>query len=181
MNLPPPLILDACVLLNLLATDQINEILLAQAREILVCDLVSSESYYLKSLDGSDEKILVNLEPLFTCSLIGTCEFENDSETDLFVNLAAQLDDGEAKSIAIALSRRFAIATDDKKARRVIADASSGIELNSSLGLVRAWAEANAIGVSEVKNALERIQRMANYFPHSADQNYDWWKQMISS
>ncbi len=174
------MILDACVLLNLLATDRVKSILECQEREILICDLVRSETYFLKAQDGSDDKILINLDTLIGDSTIGTCDLENDTETDLFVNLAAQLDDGEAKSMAICLSRQFAIATDDKKARRLITEAGGASMLHSSLELVRTWSELNRISSLEVRQVLLRIKTMANYFPNRSDANYDWWNSKIS-
>jgi predicted nucleic acid-binding protein len=176
------LVLDACVLLNLLATGVIHEILTLAASRVLVCDLVRDESFYLKSDDGSDEQVLIDLQPHFDQGTIHPCLLENDLENQNFVDLAAQLDDGEAMSIAIALSRNIFLATDDKKARRIFQENTTNINtLLSTSDLVREWAEANELLVLEVKAILIRIETIARYFPPNSDRNYAWWNDVMTS
>ena len=175
------LVLDACVLLNLLATRVMHEILPLAARRVLVCDLVRDESFYLQSDDGSDEQVLIDLQPLFDRGTIHLCSLENDLENQAFVDLAAQLDDGEAMSIAIALSRNMLIATDDKKARRIFQENTTNRNaLLSTSDLVREWAEANELPIIEVKAVLTRIETIARYFPPNSDQNYVWWNEIMN-
>ena len=57
------LILDACVLLNLLATGVTKEILSLAAKNVFISDLVKDESFYLQN-DKDKNKLLVNYETL---------------------------------------------------------------------------------------------------------------------
>lgn len=176
------LVLDACVLLNLLATGVVREILPSAASRVFICDLVADESFYLRSDDGPDELVLIDLQPHFHLGTIHPCALENDLENQTFVNFAAQLDDGEAMSMAIALSRDMFLATDDKKARRIFLETGIDIDmLLSTSDLVREWAEANKLQDTEIKAVLVRIETIARYFPPSSDRNYVWWNQVMKS
>lgn len=174
------LALDACVLLNLLATGVVDQILAPAAQRIFVCDLVRDESFYLKNDDGSDEPVLIDLQTYFDQKIIHLCSLENALERQAFVDFAAQLDDGEAMTIAIALSRSMFLATDDKKARRIFRENTShGGTLLSTSDLVREWAETNKRSFIEIKSILIRIETIARYFPPQSDNNYGWWNSFL--
>ena len=180
MTNSPPLVIDACVLLNLLATDRFEDILVYLEREILVCSIVSDEVYYLKSYDKPGERGLIKIQPYIDIGILLNCHIE-DSEVELLVNLSSQLDEGEAMSLAIAISREFDIATDDKKALRVFREAGGDeIKIHSTLSLIRDWAESRNISEVDLQHILKRIKEMANYIPRKTDSNYLWWDKMIS-
>lgn len=175
------LILDACVLLNLLATDVTKEILSLAAKNVFISDLVRDESLYLQSDDGSGEAIPIDLRPYIEQNVIQTCSLESSSENMIFVDLAAQLDDGEAESLAIGLSRNWFLATDDKKARRIFVENTTDDNmLLSTSDLICEWAEANRLSSNEMKTILSRIEEIARYIPPKADRNYVWWNNIMT-
>src|SRR5207249_1590123 len=63
----------------------------------------------------------IDLNPYFQAGLINRCNFINEKEEELFVTLAARLDDGEAACLAIAKERGWLLATDDRKAQSLAA------------------------------------------------------------
>ena len=91
--------------------------------------------------------------------------------------LAADLDDGEAMTGAIAANRGFAVAIDDRKARRVLGRKDSGLRLVSTLELVHRW----SMGVSEeeTNRALQAMRYGARYVPGNRDPLYDWWRNAV--
>lgn len=111
-------ILDACVLINLLAGGEIEGVLGAAARESLICSAMEKESIYLRTDDPHAPLELIRLDPLIDSELLTVCHVEGDEEAQLYIDYASKLDDGEAMSLAIALSRGYDLATDERKARR---------------------------------------------------------------
>ena len=91
--------------------------------------------------------------------------------------VAAVLDDGEAVTGAIALTRGHMVAIDDRKARRVLGEKAPGMRLVSTLELMRQWGES--VPVQEVSDALRAMQHRARYIPGQRDPLYAWWRDMM--
>ena len=173
---PQMQILDACVLINLLASGEIEGILRTAAQSSLICSVVEDESIYLRTDDPKLPLELIDLRSLIDSGLLMVCHVEGDDEAELYVDYASALDDGEAMSLAIALSREFLLATDERKARRLFLEAvSDPARLTSTSELVRRWAEDMAVSSDRVKAALLNIEKRARYQPPTKDVNYQWW------
>lgn len=174
------LIIDACVLINLLASGVIEQILRIAAQDLNICVLVRNESIFLRNEADLTELIPIDIQPYIDNGLINICDLETDEEQELFVNLAAKLDDGEAMSIAIALSRNWDVATDDKKARRIfLENVQTNQELTSTSSLIRQWVETENISENEVKSILLKIEKSARFYPADSDANYQWWTDIL--
>lgn len=175
------LILDACVLLNLLATGAIEEILSVVAQNSRICALVKDESLYLRKEEDISENESIDLTALIENGIIQICDLETDDERQLFVNLAAQLDDGEAMSLAIALSREWHLATDDKKARKIFAQHAQNDQLLiSTSDLIKEWAGNEKATDEATKSMLLKVERKARFRPSNSDQNFDWWNKILN-
>src|ERR1700742_2856094 len=117
------LLIDTCVLINLLASGEIENILRVAARRSFICSAVEKECIYLRGEDPASEPELIDLLPLVESEIFYLCHVESPDEEKLYVNYAVQLDDGEAMALAIALNRNWGLATDEKKARRLYKEA----------------------------------------------------------
>lgn len=176
------LILDACVLLNLLATGVIEKILKVVAQSLMVCVLVTEESLYLTNEVDVSEAVPIDLQELIENKVINICDLETDDERQMFVNLAIKLDDSEAASLAIALMRNWSLATDDKKARKVFKETASNEQLlTTTSDLIKEWAEKENIPAKPLKEILLKIELAARYFPSSSDTNFQWWNDILQS
>ena len=177
------LILDACCLLNLYATDRLREIAMALPYQFVVADYVlEREALYVwlpDSIGGPTERIHIDVSPLVAEGLITVVRLEHPEEEALFVDLAASVDDGEAVTGALALCRGYLLATDDRKARRILSEHGQGVGLVSTLELVKSWAEAASITDSELRHALEAIRSGASYVPGERDPHYEWWQELM--
>lgn len=170
-----PQILDACVLINLLASNETEGILRAAARESFICTAVEGESIYLRTDDASAPIERIDIRPLIDAELLTICGVEDDAEVELYVDYASVLSDGEAMSLAIALSRNLVLVTDEKKARRLFLEAAEEpMRLASTSSLMRNWAKEN-ISATRIKEALSNIERRSRYQPPPTDENYQWW------
>jgi hypothetical protein len=173
---PRPQILDACVLINLLASGETEGILRAAARDSLICTVVADESIYLRPDDPKTPLEPIDLTSLINSGLLTVCHLEGDDEAELYVDYSGALDDGEAMSLAISLSRGFVLATDERKARRLFLEAvGDQTLLVSTSELVRQWAEKEGIAAERLKAVLLEIEKRARYRPPVADDNHDWW------
>jgi predicted nucleic acid-binding protein len=177
---PRAQILDACVLINLLASGEVEGILRAAMRDSFICTAVEGESIYLRTDDPKAPLEHIDLRPLIGSGLLTVCAIEGSTEAELYVDYASALDDGEAMSLAIALSRNLVLATDERKARRLFLEAvGDGARLTSTSELLRHWAEADGIPADRLKTALLRIEKRARYQPPASDANYQWWADAI--
>ena len=175
------LIIDACVLINLLASGMIEQILMTTSQESNICVIVRNESIFLRNEADLTEMIPIDIQPHIDNGLIKICDLETDEEQELFVNLAAKLDDGEAMSIAISISREWDVATDDKKARRIfLENAQKQQKLASTSSLIKEWAETESISEQKIKEILSKIETSARFQPARSDENYQWWIEVLS-
>lgn len=61
----------------------------------------------------------VELDSFVNSKCLTVYGLSGNEEQSLYIDYAADLDDGEAMTLALAFSRGFTVATDDRKARRI--------------------------------------------------------------
>ena len=180
----PIVIVDACVLLNLLASEKAEDILHAFDHQYLISEKAAEESLFLRVEDSDPNPFKqVTLDNLVQIGLLKLCAPENLVEDAHYVNLASELrGDGEAMSIAIAHARGYKIATDDRKARGVFLKTTQDTSrLHYTSDLVRAWAEKEAIATLQLQETLLKIRQRATFFPPKRDPNHAWWMRFLVS
>ena len=142
------LLLDASCLLNLYATGRLLEVAQALPWQLAVVDYVmEQEALYIRTVElyeGEVETVPVDLSPLIEGGLLVVVRLETAGEEAHFVELAANLDDGEAMTGSIARNRSHAVAIDDRKARRVLGEWAPGVRLVSTLELMQQWGAFHA-------------------------------------
>ena len=182
MSVRQTLLIDTCVLINLLASDEISQILQVAARQSFICAIVKSESLYLRSPEPEEGLIAVDLQPFIEGKLLNLCDLETPLEEQLFINYAGVLDDGEAMSLAIAQARNWHLATDERKARRIFLEQVNADEtlLLNTAELIKAWAEAQSISAEKLKSVLRAIENRARYRPPAWDKQQSWWLSAVA-
>ena len=96
-----------------------------------------------------------------------------------FVDLAASIDDGEAVTGALAFHRGCSLATDDRKARRVLGERFPTVPLLSTLELLELWAQDGPVSDVEMQAAMTSIRTGASYVPGPRDPLYAWWRNIM--
>lgn len=179
--------IDTCCLLNLLADDFVLSSLASASGKnepvkFYTPAQVSKEVVFLlrpKKDDASKlERIEVDLTPHHKSGIIKECDFNSAEEVDLFVKLAADLDDGEAACLAIAANRNWLLATDDRVARR-LAD-SEGVGVITTPMIIRRWADDFGISKNDLARVISAIGRFAKFVPHHSSPDYGWWASAAS-
>jgi len=167
-------VLDACVLLNLIASGHpLGELGERNGLDFLVVAQAEREVLWLDSEDPDRPREEVHLQQFLEIGHL-TRLVLHDGELDRFVQLAHVLDDGEAATLAVAELRGFVVATDDRKALRVLTTLEPPPRAIGTAAILRAWAADH--NDAEIRVCLNRIQSKASFLPPRSDPDRDWWQ-----
>lgn len=169
------LALDADVLMNLLATDRLEEILAAGGFRGVVCPGTRAEAVYLNARASGASRETIDLGPHFDSGMLIAAVLSGD-ETATYVRLAAEVDDGEAQVLAVGLHRGLVVATDDRRARRVAA--REEVKLLNTPELILQWAHQSGRSTNDLRQAVFDIEVRARYRPRPADPNRAEWDRL---
>jgi predicted nucleic acid-binding protein len=172
------IILDACCVLNLCASERFPEILDQMPYRFCLGRRAREEAQWIWSPDRQ-ERQAVDISLLLEAALIEEQHLRDEKEQALFVSLARGLADGEAEAAALAICRGFILATDDLKARRLLGEEYSSLPLITTLELLRQWQSHGAVPRPTMAGILRSIQSRASYIPRRADPLWDWWVSLI--
>jgi predicted nucleic acid-binding protein len=126
---------------------------------------------FLRADQSSQPPQRIELASLFQQGLLGTCQAQSPEEEALYVALAAELDDGEALSLAISSVRGFGLATDDRKARRIAKEIGS-VPLYSTAEILHA---VDSLTDEKLREMIRRIEFRGRFVPHPSMPLSDWW------
>jgi predicted nucleic acid-binding protein len=171
------LLLDACIVINLAATNRIHHVAEALGHTFTLVQQAAAEVGYLR--DTADGDVILtpidltryDSESLEVISL-------TPAEYPRYVELARVVDDGEAATITVAVERAMPLATDDRKARRLCADLQVPEPLRT-LGILHAYADATHPPHTELRDILIKIRDRASYQPPRSDPDRKWWEDII--
>jgi hypothetical protein len=147
-----------------------------------VPDAVHAEVQFVRQHDptqpGSFLNMPVDFSPHVSSGLLTPCQPSGSQEQTLFVQYAAQFrSDGEAMCLAIAQSRGWLVATDDRKAIRI--GKGMGLAVISCPELVKKWADSSKPSAHELLQVLVEIQTLAKFLPNSAMPESAWWMKKV--
>jgi hypothetical protein len=169
------LVLDADVLMNLLATDRVAEILAANGVRGLLCPRTMAEAVYLNPRVPGDQRDAIELSPHLGSGILAQTSLSAD-ETATYVRLAAEVDDGEAQVLAVGLHRQLTVGTDDRRARSVAT--REGVALLSTPELILEWAQSAGVSTADKRNAVLDIEVRARYRPRPSDPAREEWDRL---
>jgi len=96
-----------------------------------------------------------------------------------FVNLAASLDDGEARCGAIASHRNLIVATDEKTAIKLFSGLNLSVSTISTLEILYNWSQNKNASAEKIRLVLKLIEERASYRPSSSHKYFNWWEKYI--
>lgn len=173
-------LLDACAVINLYASRWMEDIVGAVGVPVGVVRIVHQESLYVLhggEGDDADERVRVDLSPLIAGESLLMLDLAGNDELETFIDLTADLDDGEAMTLALAVHRGCTVVTDDRKAARIAT--SRGVELRATLDLVKAWVDGRGIALEVTRSALLDIRRRGSYMPGRSHPLKSWWDRVL--
>ena len=137
-------------------------------------ELRADEMDALDALNPSGQR----LADLVQAGTLAVVDFQEEpiDEAALFIDYAAAIgDDGEAASLAIAATRGYAVATDDKRARSFARREVSHVPLVYTLDIVRKWEGDAAIPPEILGRVLADIEQEGSYRPGRSHPSFAWW------
>lgn len=175
------ILLDACIVINLFASNHMDAILESIPRPVAIAAFVH-EKEVLNIYTGPDRDVTaakeaINLQPLIDRGMLQIVSHESQQEATEALKLSvAAIDTGEAMSAAIAAHRSWSLATDDKMAISFFMRNVPDLHLLSTPELIKHWIDTARPGLAVIADALANIRKRARYAPHRDHALYQWWK-----
>jgi len=174
-------VLDACCVINIFATGQSEEIFGVLPYQFFITRfVVEQEALRLRSPDNDlskEEAILFN--GCVTSGLLTILPEPTEVELAEFVRFSTVLDDGEAWTYAVALTQDFAVATDDRKAIRVLNRWAPKVSVVQTSELLYDWAQATRAPDAQLRVALAAVRDRARFIPRKGAPNAEWWRSHL--
>jgi hypothetical protein len=121
----------------------------------------------------------VDLSRHASSGILSICQLDDSLELARYVHFASHFrSDGEAMCLALAESRGWSVATDDRKAIRVAKQA--GLTVLSCPELLRAWAKPTKPDRATFVQLLTDIQMLAQFRPNPSMPESAWWYKLLS-
>jgi predicted nucleic acid-binding protein len=172
------LVLDASVVINLLATGHPVPILRALAMPVVVADNVVRE-IERGAVNGRQELDL--LTRVIDDQVVGVAELEGDALQTFFDlvsgNSSESLGDGEAATLAFAHGIGGSAAIDEKKATRLAADRFGSLKIVTTIDILAHDTVRAALGDARLADATLQALRLARM--QVREHQFDWVARVI--
>jgi hypothetical protein len=176
----PVLVLDACCIINLFATGLVEEILASFPYRLATSRLVATrEVLSIARLtappDGPLEREVIAPARLENMENLAVLDLVTDAERADFVRFTAEIDDGEASVCALAVAHQGGVATDDRRALRVLGQMSPRVPTMQTSELLHHWARVARAPESTVRDVLRAVRLRARFYPRRDAPRFEWW------
>lgn len=175
----PLILLDACCLINLFATERIEEILTALPYRFATSRLVATKEVLsiarLTEAEGPLEREVIEPHRLENLENLSLLDLTSPEETADFVRFAADLDDREASVCALAVSRKGRVATDDRKTLRLLSRTLPEVVTMQTPELLYEWAHLCKIPEVTTRDVLRLVRQRARFYPPRDAPYFEWW------
>lgn len=182
-NRTRPVLLDACCVLNLFATGRVEEILRGIPLDFAAAERVVAEAMFVRRggiEEDANETEAVDLALVVSGGLVHTLSVDTEAEASSYVAFAAQLDDGEAMTCALAMHRDYTVATDDRKALRLLRSILPADRILTTPGLIKLWVDECSIPHMILRETLLNIRERARFLPGRHDPLKEWWESFLT-
>lgn len=169
-----PWFLDACALINLYASGRLVDIARhVQGPLLIVPKVVEEAGWVFERVDlERGERRPIDLLPLMDAGLVQIVPLTSAAHL-VFLDLAHRVDDGEAMTIAAALSLEGAgVVTDDEAALRLL-DGPDMPNSTTSLSLLRI--ALTGCERSDLREVLINVMVCGRYLPGPRHPESSWW------
>lgn len=174
--MPARRVIDTCCFINFFASGQATALIKAIGGAVAIPEAVKREAVYLAPFAPGEPRIPIDIDAVVTELKLEVVSPENPAEVSLYVELAAELDDGEAMGLALAKSRSLVLLTDERKARKRAT--ALEVEVLTTCEVVSAW--AGTVDERRTIDVINRIRQSARYSPGPKDPLYDWWMKLAA-
>lgn len=176
------ILLDACSLLNLYASNRFQAIATAMGWTFVLVDRAQTEALYVRrggAGEDAGEREQVDSAALISAAVLSVVTLL-PGEITTFAAFADDVDDGEAATCAVAFHRGYDVATDDRKARRLLREHIPHVYCYSTLELLKLWADGTAAAADDLRETLIAVRDRGNFLPPKADPLRAWWEATLA-
>jgi hypothetical protein len=174
------IILDACCLINLFASGCVRDLLNDLPARFLVARYVCQrEALYVLADPSTNEREPITVSSFASEGLLQIVDLVTDEEAASFVDLTARIEDGEAATCALALHRKYTVATDERKVLNLIRRTMPALRVRTTAELVKLWAETTVTSEQRVGEILRNIRSRARFTPNKQDPLFEWWNRLV--
>lgn len=159
----PDVVFDNCVLSNFALSDSLNILTTLYPNSSYVTDFVSAEN--TRGILGG-YKELIKIREAVRDGRLKEITLKSKAEKALFESLSVSMGFGEASSIAVAKSRDFVFACDDKAARREAG--LLDVKLTGTIGILVKAVKKNVLHSRYADEILNRMISYGFYSPISS-------------
>ncbi|MHB8946789.1 MAG: hypothetical protein ACYC6I_09705 [Bacillota bacterium] len=179
-----PIAIDACSLINLCAANESIEGLFRLGFTFHLSPITQREALYVRvGGTGPNAKVKqpIDLSAAIALRAIVVAPLAGAVEQGLFVLLAGALDDGEAASCALAISRGIPLLSDDAAARRVLASNPYWGTALDTPAIMKYWFDAARIPQPMAGELLRNIVERASFTVPKSNPLKLWWDSTLAS
>jgi hypothetical protein len=169
------IVLDACCVINLCASECMDAILLSlPTRAVVTAYVKDREVLNLRdSQTGGVRRI--NLDSQVVGGTLTVVAPESEVEKDRYITYASALgDDGEAMTAAIAVHRNWGIATDDRRAIAYLRQDAPQLAIATTPDILKHWADGCTPSHDMLREVLRKIRTGARYEPAKTHPLRSW-------
>lgn len=181
----PLILLDACCLINLFATERIEEILTSLPYRFATSRLVATKEVLSitrpTEAEGPLEREIIEPRRLEDLENLSLLDLTTQEEMADFVRFAADLDDGEASICALAISYKGRVATDDGKALRLLRRTAPEVVTVQTPTLLYEWAHFCKIPEVTLGDVLRSVRDRARFYPPRNAPHFEWWAKVTAA
>jgi hypothetical protein len=185
--MPRTVAIDACCMLNLLATGRELELVRACDIALIISAQAHGEALFLHTppdADGARSRQPASTEPLRASGRLQIRSLDTEPLIAAFVACAAQLRDEDASCVALAGVLGLPLMTDDGK-QRLIARAQfpraqfPRIALVSTLAVLDEAVRALALPTHELLGLIADLRWRGNFAPPRKDPLSPWYAELL--
>jgi hypothetical protein len=180
--MPRTVALDACCMLNLLATGRELELVRACDIALIISAQAHGEALFLHTppdADGARSRQPASTEPLRASGRLQIRSLDTEPLITAFVACAAQLRDEDASCVALAGVLGLPLMTDDGKQRRIARAQFPRIELVSTLAVLDEAVRALALPEHELLGLVADLRWRGNFAPPRKDPLSPWYAELL--
>ena len=179
----PLVLLDACCVINLYATGHIQRILEELPFRFAVSRLVAEREVLSVRRVGDSgsqrDREPISLAELEASGVLSMMNLESREEKAAFAGFALDLDDGEASVCALAVLHDGGVATDDRKALRVLASSGFKGPTLQTPELLFDWTRREQVLDLQVREMLRAVRDRATFIPRRTAPHFLWWNSFL--
>jgi hypothetical protein len=176
------IVMDACCMLNVLATQLEVEIVEACDLSLLMSERAHREALFLHGPpddDGVRAKYPASTERLRSAGHLKIRVLDTTALQDALIECAAQLRDEDASCVALAGVLGVPLMTDDGKEQRVARSIFPKIEVVSTLAVLHEAAKALALSEEDLSQIASHLRWRGNFAPPRRDPLSPWYAELL--